>query len=66
MSILKTLRLEAGYTQRELADCVGMNIRKLQGYERGDYALENMTAANFIRLTDALKVDPHELLQLND
>lgn len=66
MGILKTLRLEAGYTQQALADCVGMNIRKLQGYERGDYALENMTAANFIRLADALKVDPHQLLQLND
>lgn len=66
MTTLKSRRLSAGLTQKELAAAIGMNLRQLQRFDNGESALDNMTAANFIRLSDALKVDPHELLQLND
>ncbi len=65
MTVLKSLRLAAGMTQKELAAAAGLNPRQCQKFENGESAVENMTAANFIRLADALKVDPHELLKSN-
>lgn len=60
---LKELRMAAGLTQQQLADKAGINIRQLQKYESGEYDLRNMTARAFIALADALRVDPHQLLQ---
>ena len=62
MNQIKSRRLAAGVTQRELADAAGINIRQLQKIEAGEISLCNLSAKNLIALSDALKIDPHDLL----
>ena len=63
-SSLKEFRQSAGLTQRELAEKAGVNVRQIQKYESGEYALENMTAKTLLAISDALGVDPHVLIQV--
>ena len=60
---LRVARISSGLTQQQLADAAGMNISQIQRLEYGDAKLANVTAANFLALSDALKIDPHELLR---
>lgn len=62
-SSLKEFRQSAGLTQRELAEKAGVNVRQIQKYESGEYALENMTAKTLLAISDALGVDPHAIIQ---
>ena len=43
MATLKELRKLCGMTQKELAEKSGVNIRQIQKYESGEYAIDNMT-----------------------
>lgn len=63
-SKLKKFRQAADLTQKELADKTGINIRQIQKYESGEYALGNMTAKTLLAISDALGVDPHVLIQV--
>lgn len=63
-SSLKEFRQSAGLTQRELAEKAGVNVRQIQKYESGEYALENMTAKTLLSISDILGVDPHVLIQV--
>lgn len=60
--IIKTARQAAGLTQRQLAEKTGINIRQVQKIEAGEIQLGNLTAANFIRLCQALGLDPTKIL----
>lgn len=55
-------RIQAGLTQRQLADLAGINIRQVQKIENGETLAANTTAKNLLALADALGVDPHALL----
>lgn len=55
---IKNARQSAGLTQKELADQANINIRQIQKIESGDIRLSNLTAANYIRLCQALSLDP--------
>ena len=58
---IKHLRKIRGYTQEQLAEVVDINAKYLSSVERGE---ENPTLDLLLRLAGGLKVDPHELFQL--
>jgi len=57
---LKRIRLEKGYSTRELADRAEMNLGNLSDLELGK---KNPLLTTVVRLADALGVDPGELLK---
>ena len=54
MAGLKELRKFIGFTQNELAEKAGVNIRQIQKYESGEYGLENMTTKTAQGISNAL------------
>ena len=50
-----------GFTQQQLADAAGVNIRLVQKVEGGEAEAGNLTAKNLLALADALDVDPRSL-----
>jgi transcriptional regulator with XRE-family HTH domain len=56
-----TLRKGRGYSQEKLAEVTGINAKYLSSIERGE---ENPTLDLFIRLSQSLKVDIHELFNI--
>lgn len=61
--MLKELLKLSGISQSELSRLTGINIRQIQKICSGDYKIENITAKNYILICDALKIDPHILLE---
>lgn len=59
---IRTARIEAGITQKQLSDLSGVNIRQIQKAEAGEIKAGNMSAANLLSIADALGVDPRELI----
>ena len=55
-------RIQAGLTQKRLADLAGINIRQVQKIENGETLAANTTAKNLLSLADALGIEPHKLL----
>ena len=49
-------------TQRQLADASGVNIRQIQRVENGESDIDNISAKNLLALSDALGVEPRQLL----
>lgn len=60
---LEFARRAAGFTQKQLADASGVNIRQIQRVESGRSTEGNVTAKNLLAIADALGVDPHILLE---
>lgn len=58
---IKSLRREKGYSQEKLAELAGINAKYLSSVERG---AENPTLDLFIRLSQSLKVDIHEMFNI--
>ena len=58
---IKSLRRGRGYSQEKLAEVTGINPKYLSSIERGE---ENPTLDLFIRLSQGLKVDIHELFNI--
>lgn len=56
-------RKKAGITQKQLATTAGVNIRLIQKLEGKETKIKNTTAKNLIAIADALKIDPHILLE---
>lgn len=54
-------RRMVGFTQQQLADAAGVNIRLVQKVEGGEAEAGNLTAKNLLALADALDVDPRSL-----
>lgn len=52
----------SGLTQQQIADHSGINIRQIQKYKSGEYAVGKMSSKNLLALADALGVDPRDLL----
>lgn len=57
---LKTLRKQAGYTQKEVAERIGVAYQSYQAYERG---LTVPTLQNFLRLAKLFDVSCDELFE---
>lgn len=66
MNTLKFYRKEAGLTQVELANLVGISPRTLSDYEQGSKPLEKAAAITVLRMSRALSctvtdlIDPEE------
>ena len=61
-SVIANARQSKGITQKDLSVLSGVNIRQIEKIESGYIDVKNITAKNFIALSDALDVDPHSLL----
>ena len=59
--ILKRRREELGYTQQQVADETGMELRQYQRYEYGIQQLTNARMKQGLRICAALELDPFEL-----
>lgn len=57
---MKMLRINMRLTQKQLADRIGVTQVYISKIERGD--IGGLTIAKLIKLADALKVTPNELL----
>lgn len=55
-------RIQAGLTQKALAEKAGVNIRMIQKLEGGEILAENVTAKNLLSIADALGVEMGSLL----
>jgi len=58
---IKSLRRGRGYSQEKLAEITGMNPKYLSSIERGE---ENPTLDLLIRLSESLKVEIHEMFNI--
>ena len=58
---IKSLRRGKGYSQEKLAELAGINAKYLSSVERG---AENPTLDLFIRLSQSLKIDIHEMFNI--
>lgn len=58
---IKRLRTGKGYSQEKLAELAGINAKYLSSVERGE---ENPTLDLFIRLSQSLKSDIHEMFDI--
>lgn len=59
---LRSYRKQAGFTQLQLAEKTGINVRQIQKLESGEILAENMTLKNAIALADVLGVDVRQLI----
>ena len=59
---LKQHRINAGLTQKQLAEASGVNIRQIQKIESGEIQIGNVTLQNAARLASALGVELKDLL----
>lgn len=60
---IRSLREGKGLSQEALADQAGLHVTHLGGLERG---VRNPSYATLIRLSEALKVEPGQLVGLAD
>lgn len=60
---LTMARLKSGLTQAQLARKSGVHLRLIQKIESGESKPENITAKTLLGLSDALSVDPHDLIR---
>lgn len=63
LTALVRVRLQAGLTQAELARKSGVHLRLIQKIESGESRPENVTAKTLLGLSDALGIDPHDLVR---
>lgn len=59
---VKTARIDAGLTQKALAEKIGVKQSWVGKLEAGTVKIENITARKLIDLAAALGVDPRELI----
>lgn len=60
---LKSKRLERGLTMTELAKASSVHIVKIAQIEGGKINPANLTLRTAVKLADALRIDPRELLK---
>lgn len=56
---IRTFRKNRGLSQQALADRAGLDRKTINRIERGHFA---PTMSNFFHISEALEVEPHELL----
>ena len=59
---LRGFRISAGMTQQQLSNASGVNIRQIQRVEGGESDINNVSAKNLLALSDALGIEPRQLL----
>ena len=59
---LKSLRIRAGLTQKELAEITGITQSKISSYEQAD-SLNNVTVGNMSRIASAIGVTIDEIIK---
>lgn len=64
MSRITELREQAGLTQRQLADLIGVDPSTIRNWERNRNAIESFV--RFAKLCEALKCGPSELYSVED
>ncbi len=57
---LRKLRVQADFSQEELAERAGIDRSYLGGIERGEH---NLALINIIKIAKALNLPPHKLLE---
>ena len=62
LSRLKKRRLDAGLSQRELAERSGIPVRSIQQYEQGQKDIGRAAVSSVIKLATALECDVKEIL----
>lgn len=60
---LTEAREKKGLSQRQLAKMVDMHFMQINKIETEKIKIENISAKNFIALSEALEVNPKELLK---
>ena len=58
---LRKLRLDAGFSQEELAEHAGIDRSYLGAIERGEH---NLALLNIVKISNALELQPHQLLEI--
>ena len=61
-SKLKRARTIKGYTQEELAELSGVNIKSITSYEQNPEKLSSASASTVYRLADALGIEIEDIL----
>lgn len=61
---LHTKRLEAGLSQRALAEKSGVGIRAIQSYEQGWRNINKASAVSILALADALGCKAEDILEV--
>ena len=61
---IRLLRLNKGLTQEELGELIGVQKSAINKYEKG--RVENIKRSTFVRLAEALDVEPGDLLDDED
>ena len=62
MNKIKDLRAASGLSRTQLAEAAGINVRTLEAYEQGLRDPAKMTIVTALKLAEALKCSPDELL----
>ena len=63
MSKLKTKRMEAGFSQSQLAEKANMNVRTLQHYEQGSKIFDNARIDTILRVCLALNCKFEDVIE---
>ena len=64
MTKIKRIRMEKGFTQRELAEATGMSLRTLQHYAHGSKDFNTAAAMTVYTVSQALGTSMEELLDI--
>jgi len=64
MSNLKNIRTQRGYSQKQLAELSGVNVRMIQFYEQGARDINIAQADTVYKLAQALECNMEELLEV--
>lgn len=59
---IKTYRKKQGLTQKDLANCAGLNIRQIQKIENGEEKTENITLKTMQAIAQAFNVKIDDLI----
>lgn len=63
VSNLKKVRESKGFTQKELAERSGVNIRQIQHYEQGTHSINGASVTTALKIADALGCAIREILE---
>jgi len=62
-NMLKTIRKQSRFTQRQLADLSGVALRMIQAYEQGDQDIQKAEARSVLALSKALGCTPEVICE---
>lgn len=63
MGKLKDIRIARGFTQKQLSEMSGVNIRQIVRYESGTSDISNATMVNALAIAKALDIEPRDLME---